>query len=198
MRARHSCQRGSAAFEVLLLMPFILLIWMLLANMSYSGIRHIKTGAAMNLSAFRFVSGLATMDSEGARKSAETAVNQLLFPAEQNVATVTVSGENSVPGGFKDDMGLLGSASSRQTVDVSVARSPPYADLFKRTPIGDRLIVAANTWTFCEMKDDNFSSTPQASVLNGMNLVGDYALWLFGGCGGDVFDFSCKDRCGQP
>jgi hypothetical protein len=181
---------------VLLLMPFILLIWMLLTNMSYSGIRHIRTGAAMNLAAFSFVSGLARSDREGARKAAEAAVNQALFQGEQNAATVAVSGQEGTPPDFQgqDEFGLLGNASSREVVRVTVTRDPPYADLFERVPLNSQLIVAANTWTYCEMKDEDFAGA-QATVLRGLNLVGDYALWLFGGCGGDTYDFSCEDRC---
>jgi hypothetical protein len=190
-------ERGSAAFEVLLLMPFILLIWMLLTNMSYSGIRHIKSKAAMNLAAFQFAAGLSTLDREGSRKAAENTVNQL-FPTGENPASLTVNDQGGNPNGFPDDQGLLGGASSRQTVRLSVMRDPPYADLFDRVPLRDELIVAANTWTYCEMKDDNFSDSPQAQAMNGLNLVGDYVLWLFGGCPGDTYSFSCEDRCGKP
>jgi hypothetical protein len=31
--------------------------------------------------------------------------------------------------------------------------------------------------------------------LSQIDLVGKYGLWLFGGCGGKTFDFSCDDRC---
>jgi hypothetical protein len=190
-------EQGSAAFEVLLLLPFILLIWMLLVNMSYSGIRHIRAGAAMNLGAFTFVSGLTTADRNEARESAQSLVNQAIFPGDEDPATVTVSGQDNLPADFPTDLGFLGGASSREVVELSVERSPPYADLFERVPLRDRLIVAANTWTYCEMKDEDFSDSAQAQALNGLNLVGDYALWLFGGCGGEVLSFACEDRCGS-
>ena len=57
------------------------------------------------------------------------------------------------------------------------------------------LIVSSNTWTFCEMKDNENGAGMQG--LETLNLVGDYALWLFGGCGGDALQFSCKDECPQ-
>jgi hypothetical protein len=189
-------ERGSAAFEVLLLIPFILLIWMLLTNMSYSGIRHIRTGAAMNLAAFTFVAGLTTTDRDGAREAAQSLVNQALFPGGGDPVTVTASGQDDLPDDFPSDLGFLGAVSSREVVEVSVERSPPYADVFERVPLRDRLIVAANTWTYCEMKDEDFSDSAQAQALNGLNLVGDYVLWLFGGCGGgEDFGDWCEDRC---
>jgi hypothetical protein len=207
MHARFvSHQRGSAAFEVLLLIPFILLIWMLLANMTYSGIRHIQTGAAMNLSAFRYVAGLTTTDREAARKAAEALVNDGIFPSQNNPASLAVSGQaaqgdGEFKQGFEDKLpeqdrgalgGLFAGIASRQTVDLSVQRTPPYVDLFPRVPLRDRLIVAANTWTYCEMKDEDFDGGGQLGTLN---LIGGYVLWIFGGCGGDTRG-RCEDRCG--
>jgi hypothetical protein len=44
------------------------------------------------------------------------------------------------------------------------------------------------------MKDSDHDG-PGMDGLQGLNLVGDYALWLFGGCGGGTYDFSCDDKC---
>ena len=194
IRACYRRQRGSAALEVLLLLPFILLIWLLLVDMSYNGVRRIKSQTGLHLAAFQYVDALATSNRAAAQKTAEAAVNQSAFPGEQKPATLFVSGEGGNSGGFKDDQGLLGSASSREVIRLSVARTPPYGDVLPRTPIDDRLVVASNTWTYCEMKDKDFKGV-QSAALEGLDLVGNYALWLFGGCGGDTLSFSCKDRC---
>ena len=189
----RSGQDGSAALEVLLLIPFILLIWMLLFNMGYNGVRHRKAQGALRLGAFQYVNGLATMNSQQSAQNAEALVNDRFFPGEQKAASLFFSGQAGKPNGIEDDQGVLGRVSSRQTVSVSVKREPPYANMMPRQPLQGGLIVAANTWTFCEMKDEDFGRS--LAPLRALALVGDYGLWLFGGCGGDNFQFNCDDRC---
>lgn len=198
MLSRRHGQPGSAALEVLLIFPFIVLIWMLIVNMGYNGMRHRMAQAGLRLGAFQFVAGTSTMNRDEAAKAAESAVNQAMFPGEDKAAKLSFSGQSGVSGeanqelaGVKDDEGLLSKASSRVTVSIAVTRDPPYGDLFPRTEIQGRYIVASNTWTYCEMKDKD-SKLKVFDILDG---IGKYGLWLFGGCGGKAFDFSCDDRC---
>lgn len=195
---------GSAALEVLLLIPFIVLIWMLIVNMGYNGFRHRMTQAALRMGAFQFVAGLSTMNRDESANAAQARVNQLMFPGENAAAKFTFASQHGISGearteagqAIEDDQGLLSKASSRETVSISVTRDPPYADLFPRTSIGRTYIVASNTWTYCELKDrDGDFSSAGVDVFNAMNTIGKYGLWLFGGCGGGAFDFSCDDRC---
>lgn len=195
-RVRSESQRGSAALEVLLLIPFIVLIWMLLVNMGYNGFRHRSAQAALRLGAFEFVSGLSLMNRQKSAEAAENTVNQIFFSGEGKAATLTFSGQKGVPSQVEDNDGLLADASSRETVAISVKREPPYADLFPNTPLRGGLIVASNTWTYCEMKDkDHKGGLGVTGGLDVLNGIGKYGLWLFGGCGGDTYDFSCDDRC---
>lgn len=191
-RARRR-ERGNAALEVLLLLPFILLIFALLFVMGYNAERKRMTQAALRLGAYQYVDGLANKDASQSEQSAEGLVNSSIFPGETGAADLYFSSSNDKPADFQDDQGLLGNVSSRLTVGIDVTRKPPYPDLVNNSEMRARLIVSSNTWTFCEMKDDDFSGG--LDVLNGLNLVGDYALWLFGGCGGDTYDFSCDDEC---
>ena len=186
-------QRGSAALEVLMLIPFILLIFMLLFNMGYNALRHQDTLAALRVGGFTYVSGLATKTGQQSEDAAEALVNSQIFPKESNAADLYFSTSKQKPSGFNDDQGLLGDVSSRIRLGVNVKRNPPYADLVNRSGMNAEFIVSSNTWTYCEMKDDDFSGG--LDVLDGLNLVGDYALWLFGGCGGGTYDFSCDDEC---
>jgi hypothetical protein len=187
--------RGSAALEVLLLIPFILIIWALLFNMGYNADRKRKGQAAIRLGAYQYVTNLTTMDQQQSENSAEAIVNQHIFPGETNAADLYFSDSKQKPAGFNDDQGLLGKVSSRITMGVDVNRSAPYSAYTTNSDLQGGLIVSSNTWTFCEMKDNENGTAMKG--LEGLNLVGDYGLWLFGGCGGDVFQFSCKDECPQ-
>jgi hypothetical protein len=185
-------QHGSAALEVLMLLPFILLIFMLMFNMGYNAERKRSTQAALRLGGFSYVSGLATMNAQQSEQSAEGIVNQQLFPGETNAADLYFSTSKDKPAGFNDDQGLLGDVSSRITLGVDVTRSAPYPDLVNNNKLQSKFIVSSNTWTYCEMKDDDFGGG--LDVLSGLDLVGGYALWLFGGCGGGTFK-GCHDNC---
>jgi len=177
-----------------MLIPFILLIFMLLFNMGYNAERHRQTQAALRLGGFEYVSGLATLNSQQSENAAEALVNSRIFPDEpDNTADLYFSTSNEKPAGFTDDQGLLGNVSSRIRLGVDVRRDPPYPSLVNTEVMKGEYIVSSNTWTFCEMKDDDFSGG--LDVLDGLNIVGDYALWLFGGCGGGTYDFSCSDEC---
>jgi hypothetical protein len=131
------------------------------------------------------------MNRQKSAQTAESTVNQIFFTGEDKAATLTFSGQNGVPSQIQDNDGILANASSRETVAISVKRTPPYADLFPNTPLRGGLIVASNTWTYCEMKDKDQG----IAGLKQLNLLGKYGLWLFGGCGGKTYDFSCDDRC---
>ena len=185
--------RGSAALEVLLLIPFIVLIWALLFNMGYNADRKRQTQAALRLGAYQYVTNLTTMDQQQSENSAEATVNQQIFPGETNAADLYFSDSKQKPAGFNDNQGLLGKVSSRITMGVDVNRSAPYPAYSTNSDLHGGYIVSSNTWTFCEMKDNENGTAMKG--LEGLNLVGDYGLWLFGGCGGDVFQFSCKDEC---
>ena len=187
-------ESGSAALEVLLLLPFILLIFMLLLNMGYNSERKRKTLAALRLGGFTYVDNLAKMNAQQAESAAESLVNGQIFKGESNAANLYFSTSKNKPSGFNDDQNLLGKASSRITLGVDVKRNPPYVDLVNRSDIKATYIVSTNTWTFCEMKDDDFAGA-QNKIMEGLNLVGDYGLWLFGGCGGAAFNFKCEDNC---
>lgn len=200
-RAREG---GSAALEVLLLLPFILLIFMLLFVMGYNAERKRVAQAALRLGSFAYVDGLATMDRPQSEQAAEDLVNGRLFPGETGAANLTFVTDNSKPaeagavdaeyqGESQQSNSLLGAMSSRITVDIAVKRSAPYPDLVPDTDIAARYIVSSNTWTYCEMKDDDFGGGLDA--LNGVDIVGGYALWLFGGCGGDGTFSLCEDNC---
>lgn len=192
-RSLSSGQSGAAALEVLLLIPFILLIFALLFNMGYNAERHRQTQAALRLGGFEYVSGMATMNKTQAEDAAEALVNSTLFPGESNQADLYFSNSNQKPPEFQDDENLLSNASSRITVGVNVKRSAPYPSLVNNSDMTAQYVVSSNTWTYCEMKDEDFAST-QADIMNATAIVGDYLLWLFGGCGGDVFE-GCKDEC---
>jgi hypothetical protein len=193
--------RGSAALEVLMLIPFIVLIWMLIVNMGYNGFRERMAQAALRMGAFQFVTAMSTMNRQESAKAVASMVNQAMFSGENDPAKFSFSGQsglsseasNAAGADLKDEQGLLSKASSRETVTISVARNPPYADLFPRTDLQGSYIVASNTWTYCEMKDKDNGAAMQA--LNALNEIGKYGLWLFGGCGGKAFDLSCDDRC---
>lgn len=187
-------QDGSAALEVLMLIPFILLIFMLLFNMGYNAERKRDTQAALRLGGYQYVSGLTTQNAQQSEQSAEALVNNEIFPGENNAADLYFSASAQKPADFKDDQGLLGNASSRITLGVNVKRSAPYPDLVNNNDLKAQFVVSSNTWTYCEMKDSDHDG-PGMDGLQGLNLVGDYALWLFGGCGGGTYDFSCDDEC---
>lgn len=186
-------QRGSAALEVLMLLPFILLIFMLLFNMGYNSERKRMAQAALRIGGYQYVSGLATMDGQQSESAAEGTVNGQLFPGETNAADLYFSTSAQKPANLQDDQGILGDVSSRITLGVNVTRSAPYPSLVNDSDLTAQFIVSSNTWTYCEMKDDDFGGG--LDVLNGLDLVGDYALWLFGGCGGSTYDLSCSDEC---
>lgn len=188
-------QNGSAALEVLLLIPFILLIWMLLVNMGYNGVRHRMTQAALRIAAFQFVAGMSEMNRQQAEQAAASTANQNMFPGEGSPATFSFSKKSVDPGvaastSSSETGGLLAKASSRETVGISVSRTPPYGDVFPRTPLKGGLIVASNTWTYCEMKDDDLG----VPVMSQIEKTAKFGLWLFGGCGGTKL-FKCEDRC---
>lgn len=187
-----SRQTGNAALETMLLLPIILLILMLLINMGYNGIRHRQTQAGLRLGAFTYVDNLAEMDKNGARQSAQGKINQQAFPGETNAATLSVSGSNKPPAGVSNS-GVLAKASYRQTVRISAKRTPPY-DILPSVPLEGDLILAANTYTYCEMKDEDFAGK-EMQALSATAVVGGYFLWLFGGCGGNTWDIDCKDAC---
>ena len=44
------------------------------------------------------------------------------------------------------------------------------------------------------MKDDDFGGGIQEVAGDFSKVIGDYALWLFGGCGGGL-DKGCPDGC---
>ena len=195
---------GSAALEVLMLIPFIVLIWMLIVNMGYNGFRHRMAQAALRMAAFDFVANISLKNREEAARDTESRVNQLMFPGETGAAKFTFASSHGISGdesnkaaqGLQDSQGMLAKASSRESVAITVTRNPPYADLFPRTGIGRTYIVASNTWTYCELKDkDGSYSSTGIDVFNAMDQIGKYGLWLFGGCGGAAFDLSCDDRC---
>lgn len=196
---RRRRQPGSAALEVLLMFPFILLIWMLVVNMGYNGMRYRMAQEGLRLGAFQFVAGRSTMTRDEAAKAANATVNQATFPGEETAAKLAFSGQSGVSGEAKqelagvEDDGLLSKASSRVTVSIAVTRDPPYGDLFPRTEIQGRYVVASNTWTYCEMKDADGIS----KIFGTASKIEQYGLWLFGGCGGKKMDFSCDDRCPQ-
>lgn len=196
-------QRGSAALEVLLLIPFILLIYVLLFNMAYNADRHRKMQAALRLGAFQYVSDLTTMNSQQAASSAVSIVNAEIFRDESNAASLTFSGSAHQqascsdnppdPPCFDDDQGLLGNVSSRITVRAAIKRTPPYANIFPNSDLIGSYIVSSNTWTYCEMKDEDFGGADMGFIREGV-AIGTRVLWLFGGCGGDTF--SCgTDEC---
>jgi hypothetical protein len=187
-------QSGGAALEAMLLIPLILTILIMLVNMGYNGVRHRKTQSALRLGAFEYVDGLARTDKVKSKQQAQASVSQKMFPGESEPLTLSVSGKSNAPGvTLPEDNGILANMSFRQVVGISAKRDPPY-DIFPPTPLTGTLIVASNTFTFCEMKDEDFDSVGQ-DALDGLVLVGNVALWLFGGCGGSAFDFSCDDRC---
>ncbi len=176
-----------------MLLPFILLIFMLLFTMGYNAERKRTTQAALRLGGYQYVSGLATKNGQQSEDAAEALVNSALFPGETNAADLYFSTSKQKPANLSDDQGLLGDVSSRITLGVNVKRSPPYPDLVSNADLRAEFVVSSNTWTYCEMKDDDFGGAIKG--VEKLNLVGDYALWLFGGCGGDTYDFSCKDEC---
>jgi hypothetical protein len=190
-------QRGGAALEAMLLMPIILVILGLLMNMGYNGVRHRKAQAALRLGAFQYIDGLARTTKTGALQSAQGSVSSKMFPGESNPVKLTASGQSNSPADLPDTGGILSGASFRQAVGVEVTRDPPW-DVFPDSPLKGSLVLAANTFTYCEMKDEDFDSVGQ-DALDGFSLVGDWGLWLFGGCGtagGDLLDIGfCKDRC---
>jgi len=194
-------QRGSAALEVLLLIPFILLIYMLLFNMGYNADRHRKVQAALRLGAFQYVSDLTTMNAVQAKDSAQAIVNDQIFPGEpQDTARLDFSGSAHQQTGcsdnppdppcFDDDQGFLGNVSSRITLQAAVKRTPPYANIFPDSALTGTYIVSSNTWTYCEMNDEDFDGPGMNAIRTGA-VIGEGVLWLFGGCGGDTF--SCGD-----
>ena len=191
-------QRGSAAIEVLLLIPFIVLIWALLFNMGYNADRHRKAQAAMRLGAFLYVTGMATSDRQQAAAAANSQVNDAIFGGAAD-ATLTFPGssQSNIPNDhFTDEPGLLGGASSRLSVAVAVKRSPPYPKLVSNAQLRGGYIVSSNTWTYCEMKDDDFGGAGM-DVIRGASTIGEALMWLFGGCGGDTFDLCGEDECLQ-
>ena len=189
-------EAGSAALEVLLLIPFILLIFMLLLNMGYNSERKRKTLASLRLGVATYVTNLATMNAQQAGQAAEDLVNNNIFRGQKDADLSFSTDTTKSPDfqAFDDEQGLLGDASSRVSIRAEVKRDPPFVDLVDRSPAVAQYSVSSNTWTYCEMKDSDFASTKN-SLLKGLNLVGDYALWLFGGCGGGTLDFSCDDEC---
>lgn len=190
-------QVGSAALEVLLLLPIMLLIFALMFNMGYNSERVRKTQAALRVGGFSYVDALTTRNRADAATEAEATVNSAIFRDEQNAADLRFTGVTDKPGCDDDanclsgDQDLLGNASSRIRLSASVTRSPPYPSLVNSNSYTAEYVVSSNTWTFCEMKDENFEGL---KVLNTFSIVGDYMLWLFGGCGGDVGG-GCKDEC---
>lgn len=190
----YGSQNGSAALEVLLLLPFILLIFALLFNMGYNADRRNKTQAALRIGGYHYVSGLANQSKTQAEQATEALVNDQIFPGETSAADLSYSNSDQKPADLKDDQGLLGNASFRITVRAEVTRSAPYPSLVNNNSMTAEYVVSANTWTFCELKDEDFSG-PGSAALNGGALVGNYVLWLFGGCGGDTYSFRCSNRC---
>lgn len=189
-------QSGSAALEAMMLIPLIVVILMLIINMGYNGIRHRKTQNALRLGAFEYVDGLATTDKANALSQAKGSIKQKVFDGETDPLSIGASGQNQDPTvTLPDNDGILADVSHRQAMAVTVKRAPPY-DILPATPIKASLIVAANTFTYCEMKDEDFDSVGQ-DAMDGFMLFGDYALWLFGGCGGGTDAIArCSDRCG--
>jgi hypothetical protein len=191
-------RRGSAALEVLMLIPFIVLIFMLLFNMAYNAERHRKTQAAARLAAYSYVINMAKMDKGPARDAAESDAHKYIFSNEpRNTVDIQFSNGQQIPAdlkGFDNKLGLLGNASNRIILQIKTRRTPPYADLFPNTRLEGYLTFAANTWTYCEMKDSDHGGGVGDIVGDFDNLVGDYALWLFGGCGGGIKD-GCPDEC---
>jgi Flp pilus assembly protein TadG len=192
-------QAGSAALEAMLLIPIIAVILTLLVNMGYNGVRHRKAQAALRLGAFEFVDGLTTTTRDKAQQAAQGSVSNKMFNGESNPLTLAVSGSNNPPAGMPDDKGILGNISFRQTVSVTVTRDPPY-DILPATPINGSLTLSANTFTYCEMQDEDFGGA--STAMGGFSLVSGYALWLFGGCGNAGSGIgglgACTNRCDAP
>lgn len=189
----HSTQAGNAALEAMLILPTILIILALLINMGYNGARYRKAQAATRLSAFAYIDGMAQTDKTKALQQAQGLVSSKLFKGENKPVTL---GASDIPGSPQDlpaNDGILGRASYRQSVGATVTRSPPY-DILPSTPINLNLTLAANTFTFCEMKDDDFEGTA-TGAFKSLEFIGNVGLWLFGGCGGKPTGFKCGDRC---
>lgn len=185
---------GAAALEVLMLMPFIILIMMLIITMAYNGYRHRQTQQALRLGAYEFVTGLATSNRSQSLSAAQSTVNSTIFAGEKNAAKLSSSSTTGVPpdvqAGVSDPDNLLSKVSSRETVAVEVKRTPPFASLVSASPQQLGLVVSSNTWTYCEMKDKD-QGVP---VMKELDKIGKYGLWLFGGCGGTGF-LKCEDKC---
>jgi hypothetical protein len=189
---------------VLLLIPFILLIYMLLFNMGYNADRHRKVQAALRLGAFQYVSGLTTMNRVQAASSAVSIVQAEVFRNESNTVRLDFSGSAHQqpqcsdnppdPPCFDDDQGFLGNVSSRITVRAAVKRTAPYANIFPNSDLRGSYIVSSNTWTYCEMNDEEFDGPGMGAIRTGA-AIGKGVLWLFGGCGGDTFDLCGTDEC---
>ena len=173
--------------EVLLLFPFVLLLFVLLTNVGYGGSLHRQTQAAMQVTAFEYTQNVAEMNSAAARASVESLVNNAQFSGEENPAAVSVR-SGGAQGLDSVILQFLGSISSRQTVSLQVERAPPF-EIFPATPINKRLIVTSNTWTYCEMKDKAFEGSSAGAEIGRLAIAaGKTALWLFGGDPG-------RDRC---
>jgi hypothetical protein len=166
-------------------MVFLVLpVWILLVNIGYGAIRQAETQTALRLGSALYIDGLALKNRSQALSSAQTGVNDSVFDGD-SAATLTANDQGSAPGGISGLVGnLLASASFRQKVEATVTRTPPY-DVFPSTPIATSMIVSSNTYTFCEMKDKDFSGGDM-NVINAIQIFGDAGLWLFGGVpGGD-------------
>jgi hypothetical protein len=201
--AKRPTQRGSAALEVLLLIVILVLpLWMMLVNMGYNGVRYRHGQAALRLGAFQYVAGLTRTTDDSARTQAQSTASGIYFPGESDAMTLSINGASAdsaavgnapgSPGTSDGDQGFLGSVSQRKVIDIAVVRNPPYADLFPRQALQGRLILASNTWTYCEMKDDQ---SGLATVFDALSFVGK-GLWLFGGCGGGSRSGCASDLCG--
>jgi hypothetical protein len=79
-------------------------------------------------------------------------------------------------------------------VRAAVKRTPPYANIFPDDILRGRYIVSSNTWTYCEMNDEDFGGPNMDAIRTGA-AIGKGVLWLFGGCGGDTFDLCGTDEC---
>ncbi|MCK5887228.1 MAG: hypothetical protein KAG70_12130 [Alcanivorax sp.] len=170
-----------------MLMVFLILpIYVLIFNMGYNGIRQRESQSALRLSAFTFVDELATGDTNSARDAAQSNTAAALFSGESNALKLGVSGQNNPPNDPNfptgpEVEGLFGTVSFRHAVTVEVSRTPPY-DVFPSTPIKRSLIVASNTFTYCELQDGLFKNTGFNEGLLGdvASLLGKTALWPFG------------------
>ncbi len=172
---RAAGDRGSAAMEMVLLLPPVFLLIALLFNMGSAWLTRMKTNTAVRFGATYYVhERVQGREPAAALAASEQAVRDYYFPEAEALELAAVERSQSLD--VEENQGLfsgiaatvkgwLESFSSRQTLELSIRRGAPIGDWLPTASVVATFDLDGNTWTHSEIPLDLDALTQQISRL---------------------------------